>query len=693
MPSFQEAKDSYKKSDAVLLDRHGKVIHELRIDHRGRRLEWMSLKDISPALIIAVIHSEDKRFYKHNGVDFLAVGSAAFKNIFAGSQRGASTITMQLAAVLNKKLKPKNSKRTLSEKFEQIRAARGIEKDWTKQEILEAYLNLITFRGELQGIASASRGLFGKEPHGLNDMEALILASLIRAPNASIDDVAERSCLLGNAMEKQTDWAIIAAKTKEALSKPPVIRQQIALAPHVARRLLTKVASPLARNDGEVKVISTIDGKLQRFTAEVLRQQLLSLKAQNVNDGAILIVENKGGDVLAYIGSSGEMSDAPFVDGVTAKRQAGSTLKPFLYSLAIEKRLLTAASLIDDSPLDIPVAGGVYQPRNYDSQFHGPVALRTALASSLNIPAVRTLQLVGTESFVQRLKELGFNNFNESGDYYGPSLALGSADVSLLELVNAYRTLANEGVWSRVRLTFDRASRTTKKRIFSREAAFIISDILSDRESRSATFDLENPLATRFRSAVKTGTSKDMRDNWCIGYSQDYTVGVWVGNFPGEPMWNVSGISGAAPIWLEIMNYLHHNKPIKLPSPPLRVVSKKIAFTHEPEDQKAEWFIRGTELDSIKQVPYIIENKITYPVEGTMFALDPDIPNEYQRIPFESRDSNSNAKWVLNGIVLGSAKERFLWSPKKGRYVLSLADEKNRNIDSIHFEVRGAGWQ
>jgi len=194
-----------------------------------------------------------------------------------------------------------------------------------------------------------------------------------------------------------------------------------------------------------------------------------------------------------------------------------------------DRRILTPASLIDDSALDIPVPGGVYRPRNYDDEFHGLVSVRTALASSLNVPAVKTLNLVGVDNLVGMLWRLGFEELR-SPDFYGPSLALGSADITLWDLVNAYRALANGGTWGSMRLVFE-AEPAQPRRVLTPAAAFLLSDILSDRESRSRTFSLESPLSTRFWTAVKTGTSKDMRDNWCVGYSDRYTVGVWVGNF------------------------------------------------------------------------------------------------------------------------------------------------------------------
>ena len=204
----------------------------------------------------------------------------------------------------------------------------------------------------------------------------------------------------------------------------------------------------------------------------------------------------------------------------------------------------------------MPEQRGIYRPLDYDREFRGLVSMRTALASSLNVPAVRTTDMVGVEVFADRLRRLGFSGLVEEGDYYGAALALGSADVTLWQLVNAYRTLANGGKYSDLRLTTD-ADTQKSTRIYSPEASFVISDILSDRASRSTTFGLENSLATRYWSAVKTGTSKDMRDNWCVGYTDRFTVGVWVGNSSGAPMRDVTGITGAAPTWLNVMNYLH----------------------------------------------------------------------------------------------------------------------------------------
>ncbi len=681
LPSYQEVRQCYVKSDSLLLDRRGEVIHELRTDKHRRRLDWVSLKDISPALREAVIQAEDRRFYDHRGVDYRSMGAAFVKGLASESLRGASTLTMQLASILDGDLQSKKGKRSIWQKEKQILNAWEIEKIWSKTEIFEAYLNLITFRGELQGIAAASRGLFGKDPHGLCQSEALFLASLIRSPNASSPELIKRVSRLNQAMGWQVGQEEVHSKVKELFMGPNFLRPRVDLVPHLARHLL-KDKSPGST------VTCVLDGRLQRFVVDCLVQHLLPLRAQNVKDGAVLVVENRTGNVLAYVSHSGDPLSARFVDGVRAKRQAGSTLKPFLYGLAFDERILTSASLLDDSPLDIAVLSGVYQPRNYDSQFKGLVTSRIALASSLNVPAVKTLSLVGTEPFLSKLRQLGIKGLNESGDFYGPSLALGSADVSLWELTNAYRSLANEGIWSPLCLVpGENASRW--KRVFSKEASFLISDILSDREARSITFGLENSLSTRFWTAVKTGTSKDMRDNWCIGYSRKYTVGVWTGNFSGESMWNVSGITGAAPVWIEVMNFLHRDGSGAKKEGPLDLVQKEVEFPQGIAPSREEWFIRGTEPNSKHRGIGQFNPSIVYPPSGTVIALDPDIPSELQKIFFISQTGEGGVRWILNGEPMEGSGRTIPWTPRAGKHSLAIADRDEKILDYVYFEVRG----
>jgi len=684
IPSFDQVRSSHVKSEGTLLDRNGEIIHEMRIDRRGRRLDWIPLGRISPAMQSAIVAAEDHRFFRHGGVDWISL-CAAFPAVFRSSGgRGASTLTMQLAARLDEELKPEKHRRSLLQKSRQIRAARTLENSWSKAQILECYLNLVTFRGELQGIAAAAGGLFSKEPQGLNDVESMILAALVCSPNAGSGAVAARVDRLARAMNSTAGRAEIEAAVESTLSRPYYLQPKIALAPHVAQRLFQ--ARETGGRRGGALISSTLDGRLQAFAAEALRRHVLSAKSQNMNDGAVLVAENESGDILAYVGNTGDQASARFVDGVLALRQAGSTLKPFLYALVFGRRLLTPASLIDDSPTDIPVQGGIYRPRNYDSRFHGSVTARVALASSLNVPAVKALNLAGVDTFVDVLKSLGFRGIQTS-EFYGPSLALGAADVTLWDLVNAYRTLANSGVWSPLSLTADKAE-SRRRQVFSAESAFLISNILSDRESRTRTFALESPLSTRFWTAVKTGTSKDMRDNWCVGFSEHYTVGVWTGNFSGESMWDVSGITGAAPVWVEIMNRLHESQSSLTPHAPAGIVQRTVDFSANA-DVRQEWFIQGTETGTIRPAAGALVSRIAYPTAGTVVALDPDIPQDAQQMFFEASPRGSNLEWMLDGRRLGSASALTPWRPRRGKHILKLMDSALNELDSVDFEVRG----
>ena len=392
VPAFHDLRSSYKVSDAVLLDRNKEIIHTLRTDDSGRRLDWARLPDISPSFLQTVIEGEDRRFYTHHGVDFRAFGAAFVRNMFSGSLRGASTISMQVASVVNTDLKPGKGRRGLRQKWRQVLTALALEKKWTKQEILEAYVNFVYYRGELQGIRAASKGLFGKEPSGITQSESLILASLIASPNASREKVASRSIRLGRKRGIEIDRDDIDRKSREALTSAYHIAFDVSIAPHVARALLTP---------GRDKIVSTLDGRVQRFALDSLKSNLAALRHRKVSDGAVLVVDNMTGEILAYVGNSAEKSSAIWMDGIRARRQAGSTLKPFLYELAIEKGYMTPASLLEDTPVAITTPTGLYVPQNYDNQFRGTVSARTALASSLNVPAVKALLVAGLSPFVR----------------------------------------------------------------------------------------------------------------------------------------------------------------------------------------------------------------------------------------------------------------------------------------------------
>jgi penicillin-binding protein 1C len=681
-PTFTEVRNRWRPSDLQLIDRNGEPVHELRIDRHGRRLAWAPLDDVSPALKNMVVVSEDHRFWSHRGVDFIAlIGSMAhaFTN---GRGRGASTITMQLAALIDSISGRTSARRSMFQKLIQIRAAVALERSWSKREILEAYLNLVTFRGELQGIGAASRVMFAKSPHGIDVSEAAVLAALIRAPNASRDAVTRRAdALLAKTEFGAASHTAVANVIDHVFAAHAGSFARVTLAPHLAERLLRDRTGALQ---------CTLDRELQNFTAETLRRHVAEVRERRVDDGAAIVIENATGQVWAYVGGAGDLSNAPYFDAVRAIRQPGSTLKPFLYAFAVDQHLLTTASLLEDTPLELSEQRGIYRPLDYDRQFRGLVSMRTALASSLNVPAVRTADMIGLEAFAQHLRQLGFHGLSEEGDYYGAALALGSADVSLWELTNAYRTLANGGEYTALRLTPGANDGDSRTRVYSSEAAFVISDVLADRASRSATFGLENSLATRYWSAVKTGTSKDMRDNWCVGYTRRFTVGVWVGNSSGAPMRDVTGITGAAPVWLDVVNYLYDRYGGAEVSQPAGIVASAVKFPASIEPPRREWFIAGTEPNSQALRLDNHAARITSPAPGTAIALDPDLAPRLQRIAFEAREAPRNARWLLDGRTIAPAAGIFLWAPLAGAHTLSLVDAHGRALDYISFSVRGS---
>ena len=677
VPTPQQVRAAFKPSNAQLLDRHGVPVESVRIDMRARRMAWTPLADISPALGVAVLQAEDQRFMEHGGIDVRAIGQAAWDNLFRERPRGASTITMQLAGLLDAELRAGAGGRNWTQKFNQALAARELEAGWSKAHILEAYLNLASFRGELQGIGAASQALFGKAPSGLDLAESAILAALLRAPGAAPKMVARRACTIAAEIKARTGCASIEWQAEVALGRPAAAAikgQAQQMAPQVANQLL---------GAGGQDVRSTLDAGLQRFALDSLRRHLRELNDRNVADGAVVVIDNASGELLAYVGNSGKGE----VDGVAALRQAGSTLKPFLYQLALERRMLTAASLLDDSPVDVAGEAGLYVPQNYDRQFKGYASVRTSLASSLNIPAVRTLLLLGTERFHDRLQDLGLSSLKEDAAFYGPSLALGSADVSLLELSNAYRTLANGGLYSSITLR-PRAAEPFR-RVLDAGAAWIVGDILSDRAARSPTFGLRSDLATAYWSAVKTGTSKDMRDNWCVGYSARYTVGVWVGNFDGQPMWDVSGVSGAAPVWRDVLDHLHREQPSRQAAAPGAVLSRQVSYAPAHEATRQEWFLRGTETTLVEAVaPERRAPKILYPVDGSILATDPDIPPERERVLFQAQAAHG-LRWRLDNAEAGAADTVLVWRPLPGSHRLDLLDAAGKVLATSRFEVRG----
>ncbi|EQA43547.1 penicillin-binding protein 1C [Leptospira broomii serovar Hurstbridge str. 5399] len=673
VPSFQELQSNYEPSEGTLLDRSGEHLHRLRLDHTVRRLAWTPTSEVPESFILSILAQEDKRFPLHRGVDYKAILGAIRDRVFGGKKRGASTITMQLAGFL---LGSKPGQRSYSEKWNQMILAWKIEERWSKAEIAESYFNLVPFRGEFVGIRAASRGVFGVDPSSLSSEEAVLLVALLPNPNIRSSEWDRRGCWLSEAIGSKNLCEPLKETVANLKKRKVFWNTESSLAYHAARRILVH-REINGYKSGAVR--STIDARSQLAAEESMNRILSSIQERNVREAGILAIENRTGAILIYLGNSKLSKENYFVDAIQARRQAGSTLKPFLYALAFEKNLLTPESILTDLPREWELIGGSYRPTNYEDRYFGSVPARMALASSLNIPAVQVLDWTGVPEFVSRLGELGFDKLRNP-DFYGLSLALGTADITLWELVNAYRTLSNEGYWSEPTFDPQEASKNTEawgrerntrfRKVYPKEITQTIKDILSSRDNRSLSFGWENHLSTKFFSFAKTGTSQDMRDNWCVGSSGNYTVGVWVGNMDGEPMREVSGVTGAAPLWKEVIQSLEEMRPSS---------NQEVHMARSSNSNIKRSIGLGN-----AEAP-----KILYPETGSLFALDPEIPEENERIRFEARTNSKRVEWILNGSVLESDSSNIYdWKPKRGSFILSVRINGAHISDTVAFQVR-----
>lgn len=437
--------------------------------------------------------------------------------------------------------------RTFRTKLIEAAQALRLEREWDKPRILAAYLNRLDYGNLRAGSDAAARHYFDKAPADLSAAEAAFLAGLPQAPSR----LNPRARFAG--AKRRQEWILgrmhaLGWLTSEdytrALAEPLQLappRREFA-APHFVDLLLEREAPDTSRPQ---RVTTTLDLELNRFVEQTLRSQLARLREQQVGNGAAVVLDNRTGAVLALVGSEDYFAPAAGqVNGAWAPRSAGSTLKPFTYALAFE-RGATPASIVADVPCEFSTATGVFAPVNYDRHCHGPVRHRLALANSLNIPAVRVLDELGGAAVLHaRLRACGLTTLAQPAEHYGLGLTLGNAEVRLLELANAYACLARLGEWRPWRLLEGAGDYKSPTRVISREAAWLVADVLADNRARALVFGLETPLRFDFPVACKTGTSTDYRDNWAVGYTPEFTVAVWAGNFDGSPMRGVSGVTG-----------------------------------------------------------------------------------------------------------------------------------------------------
>ena len=540
-------------------DRHGLHLRSAR-NADGSRGAWTGIDDVQPLLIHALLAAEDRRFYEHRGVDPLAGARALRSNVTRGRVvSGASTITMQTARLL------RPMSRTYRGKVAQAMWALRLEMHRDKDWILEQYLNRVPLGEGAVGVGAAARLYFGVEPSELSLGQAALLAGLARRPSGD-NPIASRERARrarSTVLRRMVSAGFVGEAAAERAEREPTLGAPGATsfrAPHFTTWVLSRTAG-WDRSSGPLH--TTIDLELQEALEAEVRHTVEELREREVHHGAVVVLENATGDVLAWVGSPDFWGEGDGqVDMVRSKRQPGSTLKPFLYGLALDQGY-TGASVLPDVPITFATAAGPYSPQNYDRRFRGPVRFRVALASSLNVPAVELGRRIGTPAFLNVLQDAGFASLDRDAAVYGLGLALGNGEVTLLELANAYRGLAAGGVWRPVRWRLDRGPAGPgavngagqapgefhdERRFMSREAAVLTLDMLADPAARVEGFGGSTPLEFPFRAAAKTGTSRHFTDNWAVATAHGFTVAVWVGNFSGQPMRGVSGVTGGGPL-------------------------------------------------------------------------------------------------------------------------------------------------
>ncbi len=606
LPSALSADEA--RTSVLVLDRDGRLLREVTVG-RGADENPLTLAEVSPWVVPALVAAEDSRFFQHPGVDPLAV-TRAFGQLLLARRvvSGASTLTQQLARTLEP------VPRSASGKLREMALALRLEASLPKSRILEEYLSRVEFGPNLFGIDAASRHYFGKPASALDLAEAAALVSIPRGP--SLYDPRRRPQLLERrrlrVLSRMAQLGLASAADIARAELTP-IRVNPAQRAEGAEHLSFALAQRYAARAGERtrSLRTSLNSELQREAERVANAALPTLVAHDGSAIALLVLENATSEVLAYVGSASyfDVARQGANDGVVAKRQPGSALKPFVYGAAMEQLGYGPATLLADVPRDYAMPNGSFTPRNYDQHFRGPVLLRQALGSSLNLPALEVTSRLGPPRLLEMLRRFGFASLDRDAAHYGVGLALGDGEVSLLELASAYAALARGGELLPPRLVLAQGANgalsepelSPARRVLRPEFAALLSDMLADDAARAAGFGRDSVLNLPFRVAAKTGTSKGYRDNWAVGYTREVTVAVWVGNFDGTPLRDASGITAAGPAFHELMlAAMRGRTAAPLFDPALLVEAEVCALSGKRPGQacrhrRSEQFARGRE--------------------------------------------------------------------------------------------------
>ncbi len=685
----------------VVVDSHGVVLE--RDARSGFRIP-LALDQIAPRMLQATISAEDRRFLSHPGVDPLAIARAL--TTLGTQPSGASTVTQQLARRL---YLADDARPLLLRKADEARIALQLEANRSKAEILDLYLNDVYYGRGAYGVEAAARVYFGTSARNLDLAHAAYLAGLPQRPS----EYDEPAAIVRQAyvLARMTDDGWITAAQAEAARMQAVATLPAESTPYAhqfvsfALAELARLRPDLAGRDGLV-IETTLDAGLQSETERLARLRVAPLADRRVTDAAVVAIEPGTGRIIAMVGSAtdGDPAHGGDINMATTRRQPGSALKPFLYAAAFERGYTPATALLD-VPTAFVTPDSTYAPLNFDRSFHGVVTLRTALASSLNVPAVRTLDAIGLGALLEILHRFGLGTLDAT-ESYGLSLTLGGGEVTLLDLTNAYAALGARGQLARPyaidrvrdaagRVLYQRAA-SPPQRVLSEQQAYLLADILSDADARIPGFGGVTPFDLPFPAAVKSGTSTGFRDNWTLGYTPSLAIGVWVGNADGSPMVDVSGVAGAGPIWHEAMLAAALSRPMSTFARPAGITTATVCaptgLLPGPAcpSQVREIFVAGTEPASIE----------SYYVRGAVGELLIDPPTEARAW---ARDaglalatdgagpgaSARPAKDDLLRIVSPSAGSVYYRAPELPTQTLVLRAGVAAGIDRVTFAIDG----
>lgn len=658
------SKEELQKNESRVLkiyDRNNILLANLFPEYGGFYKE-VKYSDLPKNLIEAVISAEDKNFFIHKGIDYKAILRAFISNLLNRKiVSGGSTITQQLSKSII------NRERNYINKFYEALDSIRLEKNMTKEEILTEYLNRIFFGNNCYGIGAAAELYFKKEVKDLNINESVILASIIKSGTKFNPYKYEERLHLRKIYvlyQMKNNNYIKEEEYNNYINENTTIytnrEKNILKAPHFVMYIKDSIGKLKYSNITEVK--TTLDYKMQKEASLVISNASQSLHSFNVRNISCVILNAKTGEVLSMIGSMDyfDKETDGSVNGAIALRQPGSALKPFLYAYLFDKGE-SPASVIGDIKTYINSPGGDYIPENFDRKYRGPVTIRDALANSLNIPAVRWLSKYSLKDFQNILLKSGLRSIDKNPDYYGYSLVLGSAEVRLIDLASAYTIFPNSGIfinhYSAVSLKkengeifyFPKKS-YTHKRVISEESAYLINKILSDRNARMGSFRSYRGLVYPFSIAIKTGTSKGSRDAWAIGYTKDYIVGLWLGDFKGSEMINITGGNGAVPILYDLFSMLNKSqketkwhKPKDIIEREICLISGKLKGEFCKETRLEEFSISNVVKDECDVHNLYIKINSDGSFDKKVFL---NLPSEYNDWIKERQIEKPNSEWI-----------------------------------------------